>query len=173
MTSRFFEAMAKLGPRTPVIAFPDGGDHDLAMLHPGRFCAVGGHSPALWFDGGETAPGAFDSAETSPQRRHRGGKGPIPMPSAVSQYGTTTAAQTRFGSTARASSTRCGQTEATSERTRGPALTVAIAGTDIGRHICTSTPTRWRATSGVSVQGTRRAAFPVAVPVPSSLARPR
>ena len=29
---------------------------------PGRFCAVGGHSPALWFDGGETAPGAFDDA---------------------------------------------------------------------------------------------------------------
>lgn len=105
-----FEAVAKLGRRAPVIAFPDGGDHgywhdraegdwgryvmreaipmvtrqfgtdpgriaiggismggfgayDLALLHPGRFCAVGGHSPALWFDGGETAPGAFDSAE--------------------------------------------------------------------------------------------------------------
>jgi len=39
------------------------GAYDLALLHPGRFCAVGGHSPALWFDGGETAPGAFDSAE--------------------------------------------------------------------------------------------------------------
>jgi S-formylglutathione hydrolase FrmB len=39
------------------------GAYDLAMLHPGRFCAVGGHSPALWFEGGETAPGAFDSAE--------------------------------------------------------------------------------------------------------------
>lgn len=38
------------------------GAYDLALLHPGRFCAVGGHSPALWFDGGETAPGAFDSA---------------------------------------------------------------------------------------------------------------
>lgn len=39
------------------------GAYDLALLHPGRFCAVGGHSPALWFAGGETAPGAFDSAE--------------------------------------------------------------------------------------------------------------
>ncbi|HEY5052572.1 MAG TPA: alpha/beta hydrolase-fold protein [Solirubrobacterales bacterium] len=39
------------------------GAYDLALLHPGRFCAVGGHSPALWFEGGETAPGAFDSAE--------------------------------------------------------------------------------------------------------------
>jgi len=38
------------------------GAYDLALLHPHRFCAVGGHSPALWFEGGETAPGAFDSA---------------------------------------------------------------------------------------------------------------
>ena len=38
------------------------GAYDLALLHPKRFCAVGGHSPALWFDGGETAPGAFESA---------------------------------------------------------------------------------------------------------------
>ncbi len=105
-----FAALAALGQRAPVIAFPDGGDHgywhnraegnwgtyvmrevipqatqrygtdpsrvaiggismggfgayDLALLNPGRFCAVGGHSPALWFDGGETAPGAFDNAE--------------------------------------------------------------------------------------------------------------
>ena len=36
------------------------GAYDLALLHPHRFCAVGGHSPALWFEGGETAPGAFD-----------------------------------------------------------------------------------------------------------------
>ncbi|HKF81585.1 MAG TPA: alpha/beta hydrolase-fold protein [Solirubrobacterales bacterium] len=38
------------------------GAYDLALLHPRRFCAVGGHSPALWFEGGETAPGAFDNA---------------------------------------------------------------------------------------------------------------
>lgn len=38
------------------------GAYDLALLHPRRFCAVGGHSPALWFASGETAPGAFDSA---------------------------------------------------------------------------------------------------------------
>jgi S-formylglutathione hydrolase FrmB len=38
------------------------GAYDLALKNPGRFCAVGGHSAALWFDGGETAPGAFDSA---------------------------------------------------------------------------------------------------------------
>lgn len=38
------------------------GAYSLALRHPDRFCAVGGHSAALWFDGGETAPGAFDGA---------------------------------------------------------------------------------------------------------------
>lgn len=37
------------------------GAYDLALKNPGRFCAVGGHSPALWFDGSESAPGAFES----------------------------------------------------------------------------------------------------------------
>ena len=39
------------------------GALDLARLHPGDFCAVGGHSPALWTDGGLSAAGAFDDAE--------------------------------------------------------------------------------------------------------------
>ena len=39
------------------------GAFDIARLNPGRFCAVGGHSPALWQSAGETAPGAFDDAE--------------------------------------------------------------------------------------------------------------
>lgn len=38
------------------------GAYDIALKNPGRFCAVGGHSPALWFAGSETAPGAFDDA---------------------------------------------------------------------------------------------------------------
>jgi len=38
------------------------GALDLARLHPGRFCAAGGHSPALWVSGGESAAGAFDDA---------------------------------------------------------------------------------------------------------------
>ncbi|MBS1676657.1 MAG: hypothetical protein JST08_04640 [Actinobacteria bacterium] len=106
----FFGALAALGRRAPVVAFPDGdedsywhnresgrwgsyvtgevipavvdrlhldagrvaiggismggfGAYDLALHHPGRFCAVGGHSPALWLEGGATAPGAFDDAE--------------------------------------------------------------------------------------------------------------
>jgi S-formylglutathione hydrolase FrmB len=38
------------------------GAYNLALQHPHRFCAVGGHSAALWFESGETAPGAFDNA---------------------------------------------------------------------------------------------------------------
>jgi S-formylglutathione hydrolase FrmB len=39
------------------------GAYDLARLYPGHLCAVGGNSPALWVNGGESAVGAFDSAE--------------------------------------------------------------------------------------------------------------
>ncbi len=39
------------------------GAYDLALANPGRFCAVGGSSPALWLRAEDTAPGAFDSAE--------------------------------------------------------------------------------------------------------------
>jgi S-formylglutathione hydrolase FrmB len=39
------------------------GAFDIALHHPGRFCAVGGHSPAIWATAGETAPGAFDGAD--------------------------------------------------------------------------------------------------------------
>lgn len=39
------------------------GAFDLARhARAGRFCAVGGHSPALWLSAGQTAPGAFDDA---------------------------------------------------------------------------------------------------------------
>lgn len=38
------------------------GAYDLARLEPRRFCAVGGHSAALWASAGATAPGAFDDA---------------------------------------------------------------------------------------------------------------
>lgn len=38
------------------------GALDLARLHPGRFCAVGGHSPAVARSAAEAAPGAFDGA---------------------------------------------------------------------------------------------------------------
>jgi predicted esterase len=35
----------------------------LAARDPGRFCAAGGHSAALWEHPGESAPGAFDDAD--------------------------------------------------------------------------------------------------------------
>jgi len=34
----------------------------IASLRPAEFCAVGGHSAALWLSAGQTAPGAFDDA---------------------------------------------------------------------------------------------------------------
>jgi S-formylglutathione hydrolase FrmB len=39
------------------------GALNLAAQHPGLFCAAGGHSPALFLSGGESAAGAFDDAE--------------------------------------------------------------------------------------------------------------
>jgi poly(3-hydroxybutyrate) depolymerase len=39
------------------------GAFNVALHHPDRFCAVGGHSAAIWINGGESAPGAFDDAE--------------------------------------------------------------------------------------------------------------
>jgi S-formylglutathione hydrolase FrmB len=38
------------------------GALDIAAHAPGRFCAVGAHSPAIWRTGGESAAGAFDDA---------------------------------------------------------------------------------------------------------------
>jgi S-formylglutathione hydrolase FrmB len=129
----FFAALAKLGSRAPVVAFPeDDGDsywhdrasgdwgtfvldeviprvlrrfrldprrvaiggismggfgaYDLALHHPGRFCAVGGHSPAIWFRAEDTAPGAFDDPEDFARndvlrivRGDPGAFGPIPI----------------------------------------------------------------------------------------------
>lgn len=62
------------------------GAYDLALHDPGRFCAVGGHSPALWLRGADTAPGAFDNAEDFTRndviatvRSDPGAFGPIPI----------------------------------------------------------------------------------------------
>jgi S-formylglutathione hydrolase FrmB len=38
------------------------GAYEIASLRPGEFCAVGGHSAALWLAAGDSAPGAFDDA---------------------------------------------------------------------------------------------------------------
>ncbi|HET6831341.1 MAG TPA: alpha/beta hydrolase-fold protein [Solirubrobacterales bacterium] len=39
------------------------GAYDIARLAPLRFCAIGGHSPAIWESASETAEGAFDDAD--------------------------------------------------------------------------------------------------------------
>lgn len=39
------------------------GAYDIARLDPGRFCAVGGHSPAIWTSAADAADGAFDNAD--------------------------------------------------------------------------------------------------------------
>ena len=51
--------------RIAIAGISMGGFGALAIgrRHPGRFCAVAGHSPALWQTGGETAAGAFDDAD--------------------------------------------------------------------------------------------------------------
>jgi S-formylglutathione hydrolase FrmB len=36
------------------------GAFEIAALRPAEFCAVGGHSAALWLAAGDSAPGAFD-----------------------------------------------------------------------------------------------------------------
>jgi len=53
------------GRRVAIGGFSMGGFGalDIARLHPGRFCAVGGHSAALWDSGGETPAGAYDDAD--------------------------------------------------------------------------------------------------------------
>jgi S-formylglutathione hydrolase FrmB len=38
------------------------GAYETAALRPHEFCAVGGHSAALWLAAGDSAPGAFDDA---------------------------------------------------------------------------------------------------------------
>jgi S-formylglutathione hydrolase FrmB len=68
------------------------GAYALALEHRGAFCAVGGHSPALWLEGGASAPGAFDDAEDFARhdviatiRADPGAFGPIPI---WNDYGT-------------------------------------------------------------------------------------
>jgi S-formylglutathione hydrolase FrmB len=38
------------------------GAYAIARRRPGAFCAVGGHSPAIWLRAGDSAAGAFDDA---------------------------------------------------------------------------------------------------------------
>jgi len=53
------------GTRIAIGGISMGGFGSLlfGLQNPGYFCAVGGHSPAMWKYGGETPLGAFDDAE--------------------------------------------------------------------------------------------------------------
>ena len=51
----------------------------LGSRNPGRFCAVGVQSPALWLNSGETAPGAFDDAGDYARNDVFGLKTPKPL----------------------------------------------------------------------------------------------
>jgi S-formylglutathione hydrolase FrmB len=54
----------KTDPRREAIGgFSMGGFGALDLARQKRFCAVGGHSAALWLDAGQTPAGAFDDAE--------------------------------------------------------------------------------------------------------------
>jgi enterochelin esterase-like enzyme len=45
------------------ISMGGSGALDIARQDPDTFCAVGGHSPAVWTDADETAPGAYDDED--------------------------------------------------------------------------------------------------------------
>jgi S-formylglutathione hydrolase FrmB len=49
--------------RVAIGGFSMGGFGALDLARQRRFCAVGGHSPALWLEAGQTPEGAFDDAE--------------------------------------------------------------------------------------------------------------
>ena len=51
------------GRRVAIGGFSMGGFGALDLARFRRFCAVGGHSAAMWRTGGETPQGAFDNAE--------------------------------------------------------------------------------------------------------------
>lgn len=56
------------------------GAYEIARVRPDAFCAVGGHSAALWLRAGDSAAGAFDDAEDFARhdviaRARRGGPG--------------------------------------------------------------------------------------------------
>lgn len=62
------EVIPRVAPETTRVAvggisMGGFGAYDLGLQYPGRFCALGGHSPALWETAAETPAGAFDDAE--------------------------------------------------------------------------------------------------------------
>jgi poly(3-hydroxybutyrate) depolymerase len=67
--------------RVAIGGFSMGGFGALDLARFRRFCAVGGHSAAMWRTGGETPQGAFDDAEDFEQNNliRRGASEPTPV----------------------------------------------------------------------------------------------
>jgi enterochelin esterase-like enzyme len=132
------------------------GALDLARLHPGRFCAIGAHSPALSSGAGATAPGAFDDAADF--ARHdvvaaaRCGLGY----STIRPSGSTSGATIRSAARTRSSRVRCAGRSCS---TFGPAATERATGTHTCRRTSPSTAARSRdASAGLLALPTPRSA---------------
>jgi pimeloyl-ACP methyl ester carboxylesterase len=185
-----FDALKALGPRAPIVAFPDGvkdkywhdrangawgtyvirdvishvarrfhadgrrvaiggismggfGAFDLARLHPTRFCAVGGHSPALWRSGGETALERSTTLRTSPVTTWLR----PPARSAAFRCGSMPATTTPSAQVSTRSPERCATPALARPSTSGLAVTTGTTGTPTGGTTCVSTLARSRAAS--------------------------
>ena len=104
------------------------GAFDLARAHPKRFCAVGGHSPAVWRSGGETAPGAFDDAADFARHDVIAGAGAVRR---ADQSGSTPATPTR-SAPATGVHRRPARRRRAPDGRRGRAATTASTGTATG-----------------------------------------
>ena len=97
-----------------------GGYGALLLGAYGHFCAIGGHSPALWFSGADSAAGAFDDAED--YARHD----IVNPPAALLRAGLDRRRHGATRSTTRPSTTR---TRSMHSCTSGRAVTTAATGT--------------------------------------------
>ena len=124
------------------------GAFDIALHHPGMFCAVGGHSPALWFEGGETAPGAFDDAADFEANDVVGTVQEDPEAFGDARVWIDYGTEDPSASTTKASSKRWKRGAPTSPPTHGRAPTRAATGTTTGPTTSASTSRRWRTAAG-------------------------
>jgi S-formylglutathione hydrolase FrmB len=115
------------------------GALDIARLRPGRFCAVGAHSAALWVSGGQSAAGAFDDARTSPATTSSPPPAPV-TPTAGPRSGSTWGQMIRSALLTPHSPRRCGPTVTPSSFTSGPDHTIRTTGRATGPATSTSTP---------------------------------
>ncbi len=122
------------------------GSLDIARLNPGRFCAVGAHSPAIWHTGGETAPGAFDDSADFEHHDVLQAATDAPGPYLGLPVWMDTGDEDPFRHTGLDEfAEQLRRTARTSRSTSGPGRTAAITGAATGATTCASTPARWPA----------------------------